>query len=734
MIAATNSQNLQGLDQKAFDYAVQAFEASNTYFEGSIQPQIDNDLRQFYGLHPAGSKYYSADYAARSKLFRPKTRAAIQSGLATGAEALFTTEDVVSYEPENSDDLEHVACAEIWQTVMQNRLTKPAPVGMPWFVTALGAYQDAMATGVCCSYNFWDYDKKRGFDRPNIQLRPIENIRFDPGAQWYDPVGTSPYLIDMIPMYVGEVKRRMKDKTKSGEPLWLPMTDTQLQQAATAYTNSTRYVREHKRQDSKDSGQTLTDFSIVWVHRVLMEINGDQHCYYTLGTSGLLAKPLPLEKCYWHGIRPYTMGFCVLETHKVYPSGIPRLTKDLQAEANETANSRIDNVKLAMQKRWLVKRNRNVDIASLRRSVPNSVTMVNDLEDVEPLEFNDVTASSYQEQDRINVDFDEMAGTFSNSSVQSNRKLNETVGGMNLFSNSANKLSNLQLRMWIETWLEPTLAQVQALEREYEDDQGLFLLAARQSPAMQKLNPDALTEELISKPLTVRVNVGGSSTDPVQKVSMFMFALAKMKEAFADGVLQSNGANVDEIQKEIFGKLGYKAGRRFFNREQDPRIAELEAQVQELSQQLAAKKEDPALTQAKIDKLNAETQQILQTIQMQETEGGISAEEAAAMRAEMEALTKEHEQTVSDYQQQIAAMEFESNERADEARQTDATRRYEIDRKAEIAAAKVKSDNDTKLSIAKMQSQRDQKLDGVMARMKKLGESVKGKAKPKATA
>jgi hypothetical protein len=40
------------------------------------------------------------------------------------------------------------------------------------------------------------------------------------------------------------------------------------------------------------------------------------------------------------------------------------------------------------------------------------------MEDVEALEFDDVTASSYQEQDRLNLDFDDMAGTFSQSSVQ----------------------------------------------------------------------------------------------------------------------------------------------------------------------------------------------------------------------------------------------------------------------------------------------------------------------------
>jgi hypothetical protein len=728
MTAATALVNLEGADKKAMDWSIQAFEASDNYFTGSIQNQIDNDLRQFYGMHPNGSKYYSEDYRARSKLFRPKTRSAIRSGEATAAEALFSTEDVIAFLPEDSDDLEHVAAAEIWQSVMQNRLTRPAPVGIPWFLTAIGAYQDAMTTGICVSYNFWEYDKVRGINRPNVILRPAENLRFDAGAQWYDVVGTTPYLIDMIPMYVKDVRARMTQRGADGQPKWRNMEDSQILTAAQSYTNSTRYVRENKRQDSKDNGQTVTEFSIVWVHRVIMEIDGEDFVYYTLGTHGLLSAPKPLAECYWHDMRPYTLGFCVLETHKIYPSGVPRIAKDLQAEINEVANSRIDNVKLAMQKRWQVKRNRNVDIASLRRAIPNSVTMVTDHEDVQPLEFEDVTSSSFQEQDRLNVDMDDIVGQFSGSSVQSNRKLNETVGGMNLFSAGANKVSGYQLRMFIETWVEPTIAQIQALESEYEEDQGLFLRAVRQSPAMQELGPEALTEELLKKPLTVRVNVGIAATDPTQKVQRFMFALTKMKEAFADGILVANGANVEEIQKEIFGNLGYKAGRRFFSRDQDPRIAELEAEVKALAEQLAAKKEDPALTQAKIEKLNAETEQILVSINGMQEEGA-SPEELAALREQVDVLTKERDQITGDYEQQIAAMQFDADDRAEEARRADETRRYEIDSKTKAASEKAKADNDTKLKIAEMQTKVNKQLDGVMSKLKDVQAQIKTKKK-----
>jgi hypothetical protein len=36
-------------------------------------------------------------------------------------------------------------------------------------------------------------------------------MRFDPGANWMDPVNTSPYFIELIPMYVKDVQARMKN-------------------------------------------------------------------------------------------------------------------------------------------------------------------------------------------------------------------------------------------------------------------------------------------------------------------------------------------------------------------------------------------------------------------------------------------------------------------------------------------------------------------------------------------
>jgi hypothetical protein len=41
--------------------------------------------------------------------------------------------------------------------------------------------------------------------------------------------------------------------------------------------------------------------------------------------------------------------------------------------------------------------------------------------------------------------------------------------------------------------------------------------------------------------------------------------------------------NSQEIVKEVFGALGYKDGERFINMEQDPQVAELQAQLEQMN-------------------------------------------------------------------------------------------------------------------------------------------------------
>lgn len=617
---------------KWLSIARDAHSESNGFFDSGVRREIEEDLRRFYGLHPQGSKYLSDAYKHRSRFFRPRVRAGIRKHEAVAAGALFGNSDWISIEPEDDTDPTQVASAAVWQEAMDYRLQKT----IPWFQTAIGAYQDAMATGVCASYNHWLYDEKRGIDKPVIQLLPVENFRFSPTAQWFDPVSTSPYFIRLIPMLVRDVLARMETiDPKTGAPKWKRLDDAEILKAAKAYTDSVTMLRQDRRADAQSQASAITQFSPVWVHQNFVEINGKHVVYYTLGDVAMLTRPVLVEEVYFHGERPFTIGNCVIETHKLYPSGDSRLAKDVQAELNENANQRIDNVKFAMNKRYWVKRAAQVDLRALMRNVPGGATLMNDPEkDVKVVETQDVTRSAYEEQDRLNLDFDDLIGTFSQASVQSNRALNETVGGLELLTNDSSQMGAYQLKVWAETWVKPTLRQLLKLEQHYETDEKLFLLAGKKAEAA--LQGQSIDENLLMQELNVRVNVGLGATSPQAKLNNLFGVLRQLKESLADGILQANGLDVEEVTREAFSKAGYDGPDRFFKwGDEDPQIATLKQQIAQLQQELDSKREPQELVDARVELMKAQAEKA----KGDKAEGNVRTIFGAMQAAEVAATT-----------------------------------------------------------------------------------------------
>lgn len=579
---AAEAENAAKTEAPAKDWlqlANLAFEGSTSYVDTNYRSQWERNIRQFRSMHPIGSKYLSEAWRGKSKFFRPKTRAAVRKAEAAAAAAFFSTADVVDLAAVDDNNPMQLASAALWKEALQYRLTK----SVPWFMTVMGAFQETNVMGAVVSHENWDWDN----DRPMSELRPLENIRIDPGADWTDPINTSPYLIDMMAMYVQDVKARQD---------WVQAADSEYL-GAKCDMDSTRLVREGNRTDPKKGASTgITDFDLVWVYRVIMrQPGGEDMLYYTLGKQKLLTNPIPLRQAYpWlpknRRHRPYTMGICVIEAHRTMPSSTVELASPVQSELNELVNQRRDNVSLVLNKRYLVARHKQVDIRSLTRGFAGSATMVNNVDsDVKPLEWNDVTSSAYQEEDRLNLDHDDLMGTFSGSSVASNRKLNETVGGMNLLSTEMNELGDYTIKTFVETWLERVLQNILWMEQMYESDETILALAGQKAQLVQKFGIDQITDDLLMQQLTLEINVGMGATNPLNSVERFMAGIQRLKEVFGEEMVAQE-LSFESVSTELFGKLGYKDGSRFRNSHEDPRISQLMNKIQELEQRVAQKR------------------------------------------------------------------------------------------------------------------------------------------------
>lgn len=715
-----------------------AYDNSTTYVNESYRKSWDDSLRAFNNEHPVDSKYASAAYDKRSKIYRPKIRTVIRKNEAAAAAAFFSNMDVVSVSSQDPTSKEGSTDAEIMKGIVQYRLTK----SIPWYQLVLGGLQDAQTIGVAIAHVYWEYEEeiiedeeeegdaeetpefgseiqvsqpvppptmgpppglpplqapqpgptalpfgagpplqappggvpatqaphvgnvpppggvplpiagqrppgaaaphpplqpvthppvagglppmqpvtagapppapqgpaaatpppgapsspgpggagpaapwkppkapKKNIlvDKPVVELIPVENLRIDPGSDWIDPINSSPYVIQLMPMYVQDVRDRID------EGHWLHVSDGDLLAAVDAGPDSTRQAREKGRSDKYEAGsREVSDYEMVWVQRHIHKKKRVDWEFYTLGDIAMLSEPQPLKKTVRHGKRPYIMGCCILETHRIYPSGIATLGKTLAEETNEVTNQRLDNIKFVLNKKWFVKRGKEADVPGLLRNVPGGVVMLDDPEkDVREINWQDVTGSSFEEQTRLGQEFNELLGNFDPVSTMQ-ISANTPARNMDMLSKSSGTLTEYTLRTYVETFVQPVMRQLLLLEQHYETDQVVYSIAAKQSQFFKKYGMTPDMDSVLEAELTLNVNVGMGATDPQMKLQKFMIAMSSYIKMLKESI--GLGMDMKEIGKEVFGHLGYSDGSRFFG-QGDPEKSQMQAQIQQLTQQ-----------------------------------------------------------------------------------------------------------------------------------------------------
>lgn len=564
-----------------------AFRFSTNYVDSNYRNNWEDSIRAFNNQHPSASKYNSDLFRKRSNLFRPKTRAIIRKNEAAAAAAYFSNLELLSVTPLNESMKEERISADVTEQVLRYRLTR----SIPWFLVMMGGIQDAQVQGACIAHVYWRfserYDDKGAVtakeDTPVVDLIPIENLRIDPSASWVDPIGTSPYIIHLIPMYWCDVKDRMRFPDPKGRR-WKEYSASVAFARGGVTDASTRQARLGYQQDPAEQKRDVSDYDIVWVHRHIHRWNGEDWEFYTLASERLLTKPERLSDTVWHGLRPYVMGRALVETHKPVPASLPMLLKGLQEEANDVQNQRSDNVKFVLNKAYLVKRGKNVDLASLVRNVPGRITLVDDPEkDVQEMNWPDVTQSAYLEQDRIDGDFNDIAGNFSPLQVNTARTPRESSNTMKMLQSPSNMLTEYMLKTFTETFVQPVLMQIMKLEQHYETDTVILALAGQKAQVLQKYGVNQVTDALLDRELTLSVHVGMGATDPTQKLQRFVYAVMNFAQIARS---QPPGLDLKEIAKEMFGLTGYQDGSRFMIEGVDPEVAKLMQENAALKKQM----------------------------------------------------------------------------------------------------------------------------------------------------
>jgi hypothetical protein len=563
-----------------------AMRFSTTYLDSNYRQKWDDSLRAFNNQHPGDSKYNNESFRKRSHLFVPVTRTVIRKNEAAACKAFFSNHDVSSIRAMNESDPKQVVSAAVMKELVQYRCTH----SLKWFQFLIGGLQDAQKQGACVAHLYWDYKSRQDIngrtvtskDAPCANLIPLENMRFDPSASWMDPFNDSPYLIELVEMYVGDVKEKMARPDPKGRQ-WMTYEDADIR--AENPDDSTRQARLGNQQDPAQETRAVSDYEVCWVQRHIHRWDGNDWHFWTLNNGKLLTEPELLEHVVFHGRRPYIIGFAMLETHKPLPVSVPELVKPLQDGINALENQRNDNVLFALNKRAKVKRGANVDTVAYLRNVPGGLINVDNMEDIEIIETPDVTASSYQEEDRKRQAFDDLVGNFNPMQLHQAGAPREAQGTIRMLQGPASEMTEYMLQTYAITFVVEVIRHLVLLEQHYETDKTVLAIAGQKAKILQKFGQDEVTDEMLDQELTTQVNVGMGSTDSTAMLARFIYAL----DAFAKiSQKPPPGVNLSEVWKEIMALSGYQDGDRFSTQgnaeaaKQEQIIKQLTQMVQDL--------------------------------------------------------------------------------------------------------------------------------------------------------
>lgn len=548
--------------------------------------------RAWHNEHFSGSKYLKPDWRNRSKIFVPKTRSAVRKDMAAVAASLFNNVDAITCMPGNEGDKNQRAAAELVQEVVNYRSDRVSgKAAFPWFAIANGARQDALLTGVCLSKQSWklelrrstETDKETGkkveswvpdIDRPNMDLIPSENYIIDPAADWTNPCQDGAYVVIKWPMRFSEIRK----KQQSPIDPWLPVAENLLRGTVDSSKYDMEAIRRARESgiDRFDETNTGYEFQVIWVYETFMKVEGEDWTFLSVADRAYLTQPMLTRDKYpeQFGERPLSMGYGSLEAHRIFPMSPVESWQQLQLEINDLRNLALDQTKQNTMPITKIVRGRQIDIDQVKKRSAGTAIIVTSKDDVTWEQPPPLSQSIPLMNRDLELEFDDLAGQFNGQTAENNNALSRTLGGLKLVSGSANAVQEFDIRVWIQTWAEPAIAQIVRLVQYYESDPIILGLCGERAQLWEKFGVNQITDDLLENEVLVRVSVGLGAGDPQQRLMKFSSAVQIAAPLLAQSPQFQSGEyqlDADAILEEVFGAAGYRDGGRRFIKKGPPK-------------------------------------------------------------------------------------------------------------------------------------------------------------------
>jgi len=209
---------------------------------------------------------------------------------------------------------------------------------------------------------------------------------------------------------------------------------------------------------------------------------------------------------------PFGVGCIYAEPHQLYSRAMPEKLQELQIERNARRNQRADNIALSLNPEKFMSRNAGIDPAVLSRSMSGKVNVVANKESVWWDRPPDVTASSYQEENVITSDAEQLVSESAQRAGGSSQR-KETATVAKIQAANTNTSVSLDTNVFGITFPNRAVQKIIRMIRQAASPE-LFFAAAEDSMVSVA---DPYTEALTG---TFNISVGNGVQQTVRDIAI----------------------------------------------------------------------------------------------------------------------------------------------------------------------------------------------------------------------
>lgn len=268
-----------------------------------------------------------------------------------------------------------------------------------------------------------------------------------------------------------------------------------------------------------------------------------EECYIVIANRNTIIKAV--GNPFHHQKRPIVRSVMFSVPLEWYGIGLVEPIMDQQHELNTLRRQRLDNINMVLNRMWKLRDTADVDPSQLI-SAPNHFFLVGEMDDLEPLETNDVTSNVYVETGALE---DEMqAATISRAAqgLPESGRLGRTASGARLIVGQSLEKFSLAIRLVEETAIKRTLRIMHQLNLQFIDDDDVF-----RDPGMYgHLFDTDMTPEAIRAEVRFHMKATSEMLNSEAKINQLASFLGLSKDVL-------DGQSITQILRMIYKLMGF---------------------------------------------------------------------------------------------------------------------------------------------------------------------------------